>query len=154
MIFDDGRVYLYYRSNTPQGLRIGLATAESVTGEYKRYGDKPVMTGGDIEDPFVWHDGKVFRMVAKDMTGSLTGELHSGAGFLSADGIIWQYEGKVYSRSVVDDKGNITCFGSLERPQLLFDDNGKPQYLFAAVADGPGGFRKAENTWNICLDIN
>ncbi|MBO7154017.1 MAG: glycoside hydrolase family protein [Lentisphaeria bacterium] len=153
VILEDGRVYLYYRSNTPEGLRIGLATAESVTGEYRRYGDKPVLSGADVEDPFVWHDGKVFRMVAKDMTGNLTGELHSGAKFSSADGIIWQSEGKAYSRSVVDAQGNITCYGSLERPQMLFDDNGEPKYLFAAVADGPGGFKKAKNTWNICLEI-
>ena len=154
VILDDGRVYLYYRSNTPQGLRIGLAISDSVTGKYERYGDKPVLSGADVEDPFVWHDGKMFRMVAKDMTGELTGELHSGAKFSSADGIIWQSEGKAYSRRVVDDNGNVTCYGSLERPQLLFDENGEPQYLFAAVADGPGGFKKAENTWNMCLEIN
>ena len=31
---------------------------------------------------------------------------------------------------------------------VLFDADGTPKALFAAVADGPGGFQKAENTWN------
>ena len=152
-ILDDGRVFLYYRSNTPQGLRIGLAVAQNVDSEFERYGDEPVLSGADVEDPFVWHDGKKFGMVAKDMTGNLTGELHSGAKFVSDDGINWRCEGKAYSRTVSDRSGNVTTFGSLERPQLLFDADGNPEYLFAAVADGPGGFRKAANTWNICLDI-
>ena len=29
----------------------------------------------------------------------------------------------------------------------------EPEYLFAAVADGPGGFRNAAHTWNICAGI-
>ena len=44
--------------------------------------------------------------------------------------------------------------GCLERPQLLFDENGEPEYLFAAAADGPGGFRNAFNTWNIAVALN
>ena len=154
VILEDGRVYLYYRSNMEKQLCIGVAVAESVTGEYKRFGDKPVLPGSNVEDPFVWHDGRMFRMFAKDMTGNLTGELHAGAEFSSVDGINWQFEGKAYSRCTVDDRNNVTCFGSLERPQLLFDDDGYPQYLFAAVADGPGGFRNAKNTWNASFKIN
>ena len=38
--------------------------------------------------------------------------------------------------------------GSLERPQVLFDSEGRPRALFAAAADGPGGFQNASNTWN------
>ena len=150
-ILDDGRVYLYYRSNTPQGLRIGLAVADSPDSKFERYCDEPVLSGANVEDPFVWHDGKHFRMVAKDMTGALTGELHSGAKFISDDGVNWQCEGKAYSRTIPDRNGRVTQFGSLERPQMLFDADGDPEYLFAAVADGPGGFKKADNTWNVCI---
>ena len=153
-ILDDGRVFLYYRSNTPQGLRIGLAVADSPDSKFERYCDEPVLSGANVEDPFVWHDGEKFRMVAKDMTGSLTGELHAGAKFVSDDGINWYCEGKAYSRSVSDRCGNVTRFGSLERPQMLFDVDGNPEYLFAAVADGPGGFRNADNTWNVCIKFN
>ena len=152
-IMPDGRVHLYYRSNTPQGLRIGLAVAENPEAEYIRYQNGPVMTDFNVEDPFVWHDGNIFRMVAKDMTGDITGEYHAGAGFVSNDGINWQYCRKSYSKTVVSEDGTLVTFGSLERPQVLFAENGVPEYLFAAVADGPGGFNKAKNTWNISLEI-
>ncbi len=149
----DGSVYLYYRSNTPKGLRLGLARAASPEGQYSRLLDHPVMDGINIEDPFVWHDGTKFHMLAKDMTGTLTGELHAGALFESGDGIDWNFAGKGYSRTLTDAADNQRHFGSFERPQLLFGPTGKPEYLFAAAADGPGGFRKARNTWNTCARI-
>lgn len=149
----DGSVYLYYRSNTPKGLRLGLAYATSPEGQYRRLFDHPVMEEINVEDPFVWHDGKKFRMLAKDMTGTLTGELHAGALFESADGVDWNFAGKGYSRTLPDATGTRQHFGSFERPQLLFGPTGEPEYLFAATADGPGGFRKAQNTWNTCTRI-
>lgn len=106
-----------------------------------------------MEDPFVWHDGKRFRMLAKDMTGEITGELHAGAAFESDDGINWRCLGKGYSRTIRNENGGEFRFGSLERPQLLLNEHGEPEYLFAAVADGPGGFRNAAHTWNICAGI-
>lgn len=152
-VLPDGRIYLYYRSNTPDGLRIGVAEAAAPSGPYRRKFDHPVLSGFDVEDPFVWHDGGKFRMLAKDMTGGITGEKHAGAAFESADGVDWRFTGKGYSRTVVNEKGEAVEFGSLERPQLLLDGEGEPEYLFAAVADGPGGFRNAANTWNICAKI-
>ena len=152
-LLPDGRIYLYYRSNTPQGLRIGLAEADAPAGPYRRKLDHPVLEGFNVEDPFVWHDGKRFRMLAKDMTGEITGELHVGAAFESDDGINWRCLGKGYSRTIRNENGGEFRFGSLERPQLLLNEHGEPEYLFAAVADGPGGFRNAAHTWNICAGI-
>lgn len=68
-VHPDGRIFLYYRSNTPDGLRIGLAVAKSPKGPYIRIQNAPVMENINIEDPFVWHNGKCFEMIAKDMTG-------------------------------------------------------------------------------------
>ena len=152
-LLPDGRIYLYYRSNTPQGLRIGLAEADAPAGPYRRKLDHPVLEGFNVEDPFVWHDGKRFRMLAKDMTGEITGELLAGAAFESDDGINWRCLGKGYSRTIRNENGGEFRFGSLERPQLLLNEHGEPEYLFAAVADGPGGFRNAAHTWNICAGI-
>ncbi len=50
------------------------------------------------------------------------------------------------------DDGRETVQGSFERPQLLVK-NGVPTHLFAATADGPGGFKRAENTWNMCIPL-
>jgi hypothetical protein len=154
-VHPDGRIFLFYRSNTPNGLRIGLAVADRPEGPYRRLQDEPVMAGMDVEDPFVWHNGTCFEMIAKDMTGDITGEYHSGAHFESDDGIAWRVtpNPKAYSREVAFSDGTSTLLGSLERPQLLFDGNGRPACLFAAAADGPGGFRKALNTWNIAIPL-
>lgn len=147
-VLPDGRIYLYYRTNTPAGARIGLAIYDDPEGSAIRF-DSPVLeTEFQIEDPFVWHNGEQFEMIAKDLTGKSTGEYHSGAHFISDDGICWKCTGKAYSRQVTTADGSKITLGSLERPQLIFGADGTPEALFAAVADGPGGFSKAENTWN------
>ena len=145
-VLPDGRIFLYYRSNSQIG-PIGLAVYNDPEGEAERL-DMPVFTKDMfVEDPFVWHNGNYFEMIAKDLSGNLTKEYHAGAHFVSEDGIKWEYTHKAYSRNIIMDGREMTL-GCLERPQLLFDDNGTPVALFASVADGPGGFSNAPNTWN------
>ena len=145
-VLPDGRIFLYYRSNSQIG-PIGLAIYNDPEGEAERL-DMPVFTKDMfVEDPFVWHNGEYFEMIAKDLSGNLTKEYHAGAHFVSEDGIKWEYTHKAYSRNIVMDGKEMTL-GSLERPQILFDEKGTPVALFAAVADGPGGFNNAPNTWN------
>ena len=93
-------------------------------------------------------------MLAKDLNGKTTGEYHSGAHFVSDDGIHWDFAGKAYSRQVMTPDGGKITLGSLERPQLLFGKDGTPKALFAAMADGPGGFKNADNTWNQVFLLN
>ncbi len=154
-IHPDGRIFLYYRSNTPEGLRIGLAVADSPEGHYQRVQDAPVISNYNIEDPFVWHDGSRFCMLAKDISGTITGEANSGACFVSDDGISWNVAGtpQGYSKRVTFDDGKSELLGCLERPQLLFDEKCRPKCFYAAAADGPGHFRNAINTWNIAIPI-
>ena len=146
-VLPDGRIYLYYRTNTPKA-RIGLAIYDTPDGPAQRF-DEPVLPEDfHIEDPFVWHNGEYFEMLAKDLNGKTTGEYHSGAHFVSEDGIRWQFTDKAYSRRITLAGGKEMVLGSLERPQVLFDQTGRPRALFAAAADGPGGFQNASNTWN------
>jgi hypothetical protein len=154
----DGQVLLYYRSNTPDGLRIGVACADTPEGPYRRLSDEPILrfdSGDYVEDPFVWWAGDHYEMIAKDMLGGITGEMHAGAHFESQDGVNWHPKepAKAYSRTIAYDDGTSMTLGSLERPQLLLDENGDPEYLFAAAADGPGGFYKASNTWSIAIPL-
>ena len=157
-ILPDGRTYLYYRSNTPEGLRIGLATSARPEGPYQRCSDEPILqfeNNGFVEDPFVWFTDNHFEMLAKDMDGSITGELHAGVHLSSCDGIHWQISSspKAYSREILWDNGKKVKQGCVERPQIFFDETGKPRCLFAAVADGPGGFINANNTWNMAIPL-
>ena len=91
-------------------------------------------------------------MIFNDIRGHFTGENHAGGYAHSSDGIHWTPSGKAYTRNVSWSDGSQTYQGSLERPQLLFTD-GKPSHLFAATADGPGGYSKADNTWNMVLPL-
>ena len=51
------------------------------------------------------------------------------------------------------DDGTTIIQGCLERPQLLFDESGQPTHLFVATGDGPGGFDKCTETWNMVIPL-
>lgn len=158
-VLDDGSILLIYRSNTPGGTRLGVAKADSLHSEFVRLTDDHLSV--HVEDPFIWQEGDHFNMLAKDQKGKLTGERHGGVMMTSTDGINWELSEnpKAYSRTVKWDNGETVEMANFERPQLLFE-NGKPAYLFAATADGPGGdekvsgFHRARNTWNIVVPLD
>lgn len=159
----DGSIYLYYRSNTQEGCRLGVSRAAAPADgnwfdtRFERIRDEPIMqfaNGATLEDPFVWHNGTHFEMIAKDLAGEFTPEYHGGVHGWSLDGIEWQVatHAQAYSRTIHWNDGTRTTLGSLERPQLLFQ-NGAPTHLFAAAADGPGGFCNATDTWNLVMPL-
>jgi hypothetical protein len=86
-------------------------------------------------------------MIFNYLTGKLVGEDHTGAHAVSKDGIIWNLASnpKAYSSNVFWTDGTDTVQRCFVRLQLLIQ-NGIPTHLFAAVADGPGGFLRAYNT--------
>ncbi|MCF7838429.1 MAG: glycoside hydrolase family protein, partial [Candidatus Marinimicrobia bacterium] len=156
-LLPDGRLWLYYRSNTPLGLRLGVAAAEALGAPFKRLRNEPLSfcdSDHYVEDPFVWRSNQHFEMIAKDITGGFTGERHAGLHATSPDGLNWtpSTPPKAYSRTVQWDNGTTTVQGCLERPQLLLE-NGRPTQLFAATADGPGGFNGIRHSWNITIPL-
>ncbi len=90
----------------------------------------------------------------RDVGGNICGEKGGGIHTTSTNVIGWTISEQplAYSRTVTWDDEQTIKQGSFERPQLLIK-NGIPTHLFAATADGPGGFHKAENTWNICIPL-
>lgn len=156
-IRSDGSLRMLYRANTPHGLRLGLAGAPSWDAPLRRLTEEPVLVlegGNHVEDPYLWWTDDHYEALAKDMNGGITDERHAGVHATSQDGIHWQLADppKAYSRQVRWDDGTVTVQGSVERPQLLFQD-GVPTHLFAATADGPGGFRAATRTWNMVFPL-
>ncbi|WP_211231476.1 glycoside hydrolase family protein [Paenibacillus harenae] len=158
---EDGSVLLLYKARRYEGndygpMTIGAAAAEHWSGAYNVMSEEPVFPPGrfHIEDPFIWRTEEGYALIAKDMDGTLGGEKHGGIQAVSRDGIRWELsdDPKAYSRSVRWDDGTVQTMGSLERPFLLFR-NGKPTHLFAATADGPGGFRHAKHTWNMVIPL-
>lgn len=159
-IFEDGSALLLYKSmpalDTPWSA-YGVAMAEHYLGKYRRTLDKPILDpSNDIsyEDAVIWQEQGLFYMLFKDRTGSLCGEKDAGCYISSIDGENWSMDKleKAYSRKLLWENGRATVQGSLERPQVLLQD-GKVTHLFFATADGPGGFDKARNTWNIAIKL-
>lgn len=163
---EDGSVLLGYKSGLdpqkhgwPMILKYGLAEAPRWEGPYERVDDaEPIFQFDDpkvrIEDACIWHEDGVYQMLLNDLTGKITGEDHSGVHAFSPDGYNWQIapQPQAYSRTVTWDDGSVATQGSLERPQVLMQD-GVATHLFAATADGPGGFGKATRSWNMVIPL-
>jgi hypothetical protein len=129
-------------------------------GPYEKLNDGPILTdipdlpNPSFEDPFLWHDGELFHLLAKDMNGTTCGELDGGIHAFSEDCLHWHVTDPrlSYSRRITWDDGRTVMQGSFERPWLLIE-NGKPTHLFGSIADGPGGYWKSSHTWIAVLPI-
>ncbi|MCC7495767.1 MAG: glycoside hydrolase family protein [Fimbriimonadaceae bacterium] len=161
-LLPDGRLLLLYRSNTPQGLRLGAARAEHWSAPLERIRDEPVLAATAdrfVEDPYVWWEDGCLQLLAKDMTGQITGERHGGVHASSSDGGEWTVHGAAYSRRVRWSDGRETVQGCLERPNLLLQD-GRPTHLFAATSDAAESFTARASdfdtrgrTWTLVLPL-
>jgi hypothetical protein len=159
-VHEDGSVLLIYKARRYVGhhfseMALGAARAEHFTGPYVPVSDQPIFPPSDIhlEDPFIWKTADGYRMIAKDMNGSIGGEKHGGINAFSEDGLRWRIadQPQAYSRTVTWDDGTVSRMGNLERPFLLFQQ-GRPTHLFAATADGDGNFG-GRNTWNMVIPL-
>ncbi|MGI6653352.1 MAG: glycoside hydrolase family protein [Christensenellales bacterium] len=133
---EDGTILLYYRSNTPGGLRIGLAKGHVSTLTFEKVAGPlwPEHPDWILEDHFVWHNGENLEMIAKDIEGSITGIRWGGAHLVSQDGIHWDKAQNpiAYTRTFQYDDGYSETFYHFERPCLLIED-GKPVCMYAAL---------------------
>ncbi|MFO7902622.1 MAG: hypothetical protein R6U98_08180 [Pirellulaceae bacterium] len=130
---------------------IAYVAAENLGKPFERLRDS--FLDFHVEDPYIWWVDDRYEMIAKDQSGTLTGEFHGGVHATSTDGIEWTVSQppKVYSRTITCDDGTTSDLGSFERPQLLIK-NGKPVCLYCATADGPGGFKDIEQSWNVVIE--
>lgn len=158
----DGSITLIFKARKHSGntfgkMLIGLAKAENYLGPYKVVSERPLFDGiinCELEDPFLWHNGTNYELIAKDMGDTLTGEYHAGVHLYSKDALSWEFctPKKAYSRTITWDDGVSQTMGQLERPFLLFE-NGEPKYFYAATMDGGGGFNNSKKSWNICIPL-
>lgn len=164
VVIPNGDVYLMYKSSSKDHrppLLLGAArSSDSYKGPYNRLSDSPLFTfhsaknnESDVEDPFVWWDGKQFELIMKDRFGHICGEEGGGIHATSPDGIKWILSKpvKAYSRHIKWDDGTETHQANFERPFLLFE-NGKPTHLFAATGSGPRPY-EVDKTWNMVIPL-
>jgi hypothetical protein len=163
VVRDDGSVYLMFKGRAYSGHRhgsmtIGVAEAPEFAGPYAVTSDKPLFSTerfGEVEDPFVWKTPAGYEMIVKDMSGRISGEKYAGIHAWSSDGLDWKIarKPKSWTRTIRFDDGTTETFGHVERPFLLFDDTGRPAWLFTAVGDGPGPFEKMTCTKIIAIPL-
>lgn len=161
-IFPDGRTFMLFKSRKWVGpshsaMMIGLAAADQPGGPFSVQGGGPLFGSnhfGELEDPFLWHDGNRFHVLAKDMSGGLTGQ--PGAGFhgVSGDARNWESGDPpvAFRREILREGGKIESVGSLERPFLLIQD-GRPTHLCAASSNGTESFSDATRTKNLVIPL-
>jgi hypothetical protein len=156
----DGWLLMLYRSNTPGGCRLGAARAPRLGEPFERISDEPILADLAIEDPFVWQNAEgVYEMVAKDLSGRITGEFHAGVHAISDDGARWRLAGepKAWSRTLRFADGTSRTFGHLERPYVLMGPSGEPVMLYLATAIPEGPFKKIDarlhDTWITAIPL-
>lgn len=166
-ILPDGKTYMIYKSRRSIGkpLQLGIAVADSPAGPFERLTEEPILDFKNedfhVEDPYIWYDKnrKKFCLIAKDdcKNGStgITGEW--GAGFYAESDDCMEFEiapnPKVYSRHVKWEDGRETVQGNLERPTILFDENGKPTHLFCASGNASQPYDFEGNTFIVCIKL-
>ncbi len=153
-ILPDGKTYMVYKSRRSAGatLQLGVAVADQPDGPFHRLSDDPILQFDDpdlhVEDPFLWYDEarKKFCVLVKDdcKNGSsgITGEWGSGFYAESDDCIHFTIpeNPRVYSRQVTWADGTKTQQGNMERPWILFNEAGEPDWLFCASGKGPNPY--------------
>jgi beta-glucanase (GH16 family)/pimeloyl-ACP methyl ester carboxylesterase len=116
------------------------ATADSPTGPFTKQ-MRPIFTAPGVnfaaEDPFIWYDyaRRKYQAVVKDNEGYFTHAGKSLSLWESSDGLDWKLAPHpLVSRVEIQWKGGeLQKLNSLERPQLMFGPDGKPQALLCAV---------------------
>ncbi len=167
VILPSGKTYMIYKSRSAFGkpLQLGIAVSDKPDGKFERLTERPILEFEDsnkhIEDPFLWYDEKrkKFCMLAKDdsKNGSdgLTGEW--GAGFYAESDDCIHFElaehPKAYSRILEWADGTKTEQCNLERPSLLFDENGRAEYLYCASGNGNAPYSFQGTTYVVGIKL-
>jgi len=158
-----GEILLMYKSSgegPEPPLLLGISKAKNPEGPYVRISENPVFRFEtaenkkiDVEDPYIWWNGKRYEAIIKDRSGKICGEDGGGVHAWSDDGIRWNLFDKVkaYSRNVLWDDGTISHQNHYERPFLLIED-GIPTHLFAATGTGSKPWH-SDRTWNMVIPL-
>lgn len=166
-ILPDGKTYMIYKSRSGYGkpLKLGIAVADRPDGPFTRLREEPILQFEDenihIEDPFLWYDKarRKFCLIAKDDSKNgvfgITGEWGSGFYAESDDCVDFTIAKcpKVYSRTLQWADGHTSVQGNLERPALLFDENGTPTHLFCASGQSDVPYYFKDNSYIVCMKL-
>ena len=147
---DGGYLMIYKAVGSQRPLPFGgpvvhlTATSDSPTGPFTKQ-LRPIFLAPSVdfaaEDPFGWFDYAAGRYLAivKDNDGHFTGAGKSLALWESSNGFDWKLSVHplVSATEVRWADGRTQKLNSLERPQLMFGADGRPQVLLCAADEDP-----------------
>lgn len=161
----DGKYLLYFKGNiyNPHWRGVhGVALSDSPTGPFTAL-DEPVfhIEGASeklsAEDPFVWYhqNDQCFYAVFKDFNGQFTKGKPCLAIMSSQDGIHWNLpeHSMFMKKELILPNGASVEVKRLERPQLLLDEEGNPEVLYAACAIDDVNPRIDGGSFNVQIKI-
>jgi len=110
-----------------------MATSKNPEGPFI-IAKNPILTDKEAEDPFLWFQNENYYAILDDQRGLYTG-YHGLALFISKDGENWQpaTNPNIMKPEIKWEDGSISELRYLERPQVWFDENGRPAMLFCAA---------------------
>lgn len=158
VIMPDGSIYMAYKSShIKQGTKlqpfnVGIARADNWQSSFERSTDCPALRlpeGAYVEDPFLWYRDGLFHLIVKDINGEIAGEHGCGIYAWSEDAVNWQLgdPSRTWDRRIAWDDGSTERIGNVERPQLVFDENGKVTHLIVAIARSEGHLQGVSDSW-------
>ena len=168
IIKDNGETIMLYKSAIYQGegkrdapLKLGVAIANKPDGPFTRLYDKPILDFPNkeisLEDPFLWFDKKKnkYCVIMKDCIGNVA----NGWGNLiyaeSDDCKTFNIEKDptVITRNLIWEDGHKSLQCNLERPWLLFNEQGEPTHIFCATGEGKEPFMFESETYIVCIKL-
>ena len=161
----DGKYLLYFKGNIyDPGWRgvHGVAIGDAPDGPFTALDEQvfQLEKAGEklsAEDPYVWyHQGdKCFYAVFKDFGGQFTQGEPGLAVMASEDGIHWTLpEHSLFMKKQLRlQGGEVLSVDRLERPQLLLDEEGNPEVLYAACSVHDLNPRKTGDSFNVQIRI-
>lgn len=123
---------LAYRFNTGSGEQNGFALSESFLGPFESVTNLSKAPGND-EDPFLWQEP------SDDSLHILYHNGPHGLHAFSQDGIVWQKSpigSHAFGLSFNLTDNSTFSLRRRERPEILFDADGRPLYLYNGVNTG------------------
>lgn len=150
-----GEVRVLYRTDDKNGNEtsgyfvaslIGQATAPNWKGPYEILSafegpiSSPQYPFEENEDPFLWKSSRGWHALFHSNTWTDSRSQHfpaekwAGRHAFSTDGLSWTYSPEpAYNASIRFTNGTVSIFSRMERPFLIFDEDGKPTHLFNGV---------------------
>lgn len=149
---EDGSYLMIFktRSNKPElkdRMIQCMATSENPDGPFT-IAENPILTDKEAEDPFLWYQKGRYYALLDDQRALYTGH-HGLALFTSSDGQQWDVaaNASVMKPEITWENGKTDKLKFLERPQIWFDEKGRPAVLFCAAL-------RKESTDSVNLPFN